>query len=114
MLAAFWINVTTHVCMKFYQQLSAIMLVLFLGFDVVVSIATVVVTNFGVAPKTESESFREYWKPRLYSKLVRRQLNACVLTSINVGPFFELQRGTLLSHVNEVVNMVVSFLLADE
>ncbi len=115
MLTAFCINVvTTMVCMKFYQQLSTLMLVLFLGFDVVVAVATVIVHSFGVVAKEESERFRKYWKPRLFSKLARKQLNACIPTPINIGPFFELQRSTLLRTVSEVVNMVVTLLLADE
>lgn len=114
-LTSFWINVvTTTVCMKFYHELPSVLLFLFLGFDAVVAIATVVVHSFGVVAKEESESFRVYWKSRLFSKLAQRQLRACIPTPINIGPFFELQRSTILNTVVEVINMVLTFLLADE
>lgn len=115
MLTAFCINVvTTMVCMKFYQELPVLMFLLFLGFDAVVAVATVVIHSFGVVAKEESERFRMYWKPRLFSKLAQRRLKACIPTAVRIGPFFALQRSTILNTVCEIVNMVVTLLLADE
>lgn len=115
MLTAFCVNVvTTMVCMKFYNELPVPMLLIFLGLDAVSAIATVVVHSFGVVAKEEGERFRMYWKTRLFSRLAKRQLNACIPIPIYVGPFFQLQRSTLLNTVNQIVNMVVTLLLADQ
>ncbi len=83
MLTGFCINVvTTMVCMKFYEELPVLMFLLFLGFDAVVAVATFVIHSFGVVAKEESERFRIYWKPRLFSKFAQRRLKACIPTAI--------------------------------
>lgn len=115
MLTGFCVNVvTTMVCMKFYEQLPAVVFLLFFGFDIVTAVATAAVHSFAVVAKEESERFRRYWKSRLFGKLARKQLRACIPTGINIGPFFPLQRSTLLNTVIEAANMVVTLLLLDE
>lgn len=112
MLTAFVINVVTStVCIKFYHQLSGIMVALFLSFDVVVLIATWAVNSFAVVAKEESDKFCEHWMKRILSKLQRIQLRACIPLNIEVGPFFPLQRTTLLNTLLEVVNALMTLLL---
>lgn len=101
------------VCMKFYHKLPVVMLLLCLGFDVVVAIATVNDHCFAVVAKEENDRFRKFWKFRLFSNLGRRQLKACIPTAICVGPFFVLQRSTILRTVCEVANMVVTLFMVD-
>ncbi len=114
MLTGFCINVvTTFICMKFYEELPASMFLLFLGFDAAVAVGTFVIHGFGAVAKEESERFRKYWKLRLFSKLAKRRVKACIPTAICIGPFFVLQKSTLLNTVYQVVNMVVTLLLAD-
>ncbi len=115
MLVAFGVNVvTTTVCLKFYRDLSLAMLIIFLVFDIVVWSATVVVHSLAVLPKEECEKFHVYWKSRLISKLAQRRLKACRRTGICIGQFFTFQRTALLNTWDQIVNMVVTLLLADQ
>lgn len=91
MLTAFCINVPTTVGMKFYQDLSLAMVIIFLVFDIVVWTATVVVDSLAVFGKEDCEKFNIYWKSRLMPKMSQKRLKLCRLTGTWVGQFFLLK-----------------------
>lgn len=89
------------------------MLTLFLAFDIVCAICTVVTHMFAVVATEESEKFYNFWKGRIFGKLGRKRLEACMNLNIWLGSVFSLKRSTLLNTVSEVVNTTVTLLLLD-
>ncbi|CAL8090585.1 unnamed protein product [Orchesella dallaii] len=115
MTCGFCVNVVTSlVCIKFYEDLSIMLLLIFGGFDLVTVFVTIAIHSFCMAGLEEFGKFEKFWRLRLFTKLQRRQFRACMPLKIGIGCFFNLKRRTLLNTISEVVKQTTTLLIADE
>ncbi|CAL8075466.1 unnamed protein product [Orchesella dallaii] len=114
-MTGFTINVTTtFVCLKFYKDLAPMLLLVIAGFDIACVFVTAAIHSFAMMGAEEGDKFCGFWKGNLIKKIERKQFRACYPIRVEVGPYFALQRTTLLNTISEVVNGTVTLLIAEK
>lgn len=115
MTSGFVVNVVTSmICITFYSHLSVLLVVCFAGFDVICAGLTVGIHSFAMISSEEGEKFHKLWKFRLVTKRLRKDLQACMPITVEVGPFFTLQRTTLLTTTSQIVDAIVNLLIMEK
>ncbi|CAL8075463.1 unnamed protein product [Orchesella dallaii] len=114
-MTGFTINVTTtFVCLKFYKDLAPMLLLVFAGFDIVCVLVTAAIHSYAMMGAEEGDKFCGFWKANLFKNVERKQFRACYPIRVEVGPYFVLQRTTLLNTISEVVNGTVTLMIAEK
>lgn len=112
MAAGFIINViSSFVCIRLSHSLSPTVLITFAAFDVATLIVTIGLHSFTMISSEESTRFQKFWREKMLSKVDRRWFTACKHIAVKIGPFFYMQRTTLLSTILEILNLIVSLLV---
>lgn len=110
----FVVNVVTSlICIEFYADLNPLLLACIAGFDVICVGLTVGINSFAIFSSEESDKFHRYWRVRLFTRQQRKDFQACMPIKIEIGPYFVLERTTLLNTTSEIVKATVSLLIMD-
>ncbi|CAL8090597.1 unnamed protein product [Orchesella dallaii] len=111
-LAGYLVNVvTTFSCIKLFDQLPLMILVMLVVLDVSVFANTYTIHIFGLVMVFDFETFIQGWKRELKSKQCRRILRACFPIRLRMGQFFALNRESILITAEQIVDMTVTLLL---
>lgn len=112
MAAGLIINVvSSFVCIRLSHSLSPTVLASFAAFDIGTLIVTVGLHGFTMISSEECERFLKFWQVRLFGSVNRKWFKACRHIAVKIGPFFFMQRTTLLNTVLEILNLIVSLLM---
>lgn len=105
--------VISVICIEFYAHLHSLLLGRFAGFDVICAGLNVGINSFALVSSEESDKFYWYWRLRLFTRQQRKVFQACMPITFEIGPYFVLNRTTLLNTKSEIVKATVSFLIMD-
>ncbi len=112
---AFVVNViTSFICIQFYSEIHPMLFTCFAGLDLICAALSLGIYSFAMISSEESNKFHLYWSKRLFTKLHRSNLKACVPITLEVGPYFVLKRVTLLNTTLQIVSATVTLLIMDD